>query len=75
MKIHLLIETMSSMIKDFIEGTLGVKEVFEKQGKEKSIKLHMHKNVAPKKISIYHDRITCIMLRHIKNINFLPQKY
>jgi hypothetical protein len=43
-----------SMIKDFIEGTLGVKEVFEKQGKEKSIKLHMHKNVAPKKISIYH---------------------
>jgi len=43
-----------SVIKDFIEGTLGVKEVFEKQGKEKSIKLHMHKNVAPKKISIYH---------------------
>ena len=43
-----------SMIKDFVEGTLGVKEVFEKQGKEKSIKLHMHKNVAPKKISIYH---------------------
>ena len=43
-----------SQIKDFIEGTLGVKEVFEKQGKEKSIKLHMHKNVAPKKISIYH---------------------
>jgi len=43
-----------SMIKDFVEGTLGVKEVQEKQGKEKSIKLHMHKNVAPKKISIYH---------------------
>ena len=43
-----------SMIKDFVEGTLGVKEVFEKQGKEKSIKLHMHKNVVPKKISIYH---------------------
>ena len=43
-----------SMIKDFIEGTLGVKEVLDKQGKEKSIKLHMHKNVVPKKISIYH---------------------
>ena len=43
-----------STIKDFIEGTLGVKEVFEKQGMEKSLKLHMHKNVVPKKISIYH---------------------
>ena len=43
-----------SQIKDFIEGTLGVKEVFEKQGKEKSLILHMRKNVAPKKISIYH---------------------
>ena len=43
-----------SVIKEFIEGTLGVKEVQEKQGKEKSIKLHMHKNVVPKKISIYH---------------------
>jgi hypothetical protein len=42
------------MIKDFIEGTLGVKEVFEKQGKEKSLSLHMRKNVVPKKISIYH---------------------
>ncbi len=43
-----------SIIKDFIEGNLGVKEVFEKQGKEKSLILHMHKNVVPKKISIYH---------------------
>ena len=43
-----------SQIKDFIEGTLGVKEVNEKQGKEKSIILHMRKNIAPKKISIYH---------------------
>ncbi len=43
-----------SMIKDFIEGTMGVKEVFEKQGKEKSLALHMRKNVVPKKISIYH---------------------
>ena len=43
-----------SQIKDFIEGTLGVKEVNEKQGKEKSLILHMRKNVAPKKISIYH---------------------
>ena len=43
-----------SKIKDFIEGTIGVKEVFEKQGKEKRIILQMHKNVAPKKISIYH---------------------
>ena len=43
-----------SQIKDFIEGTLGVKEVNEKQGKEKSLILHMRKNIAPKKISIYH---------------------
>ena len=43
-----------SQIKDFIEGTLGVKEVFEKQGKEKNISLLIRKNIAPKKISIYH---------------------
>ena len=43
-----------SKIKDFIEGNIGVKEVFEKQGKEKSLILHMHRNVVPKKISIYH---------------------
>ena len=43
-----------TQIKDFIEGTLGVKEVLEKQTKEKSIILQMRKNVVPKKISIYH---------------------
>ena len=43
-----------TQIKDFIEGTLGVKEVLEKQTKEKIIILQMRKNVVPKKISIYH---------------------
>ena len=43
-----------TQIKDFIEGTLGVKEVLEKQSKEKSISLQIRKNVVPKKISIYH---------------------
>ena len=43
-----------SQIKDFIENTLGVKEVFEKHGKEKNITLQIHKNIVPKKISIYH---------------------
>ena len=48
-----------SKIKDFIEGTLGVKEVMEKEGKEKKITLHMRKNVITKKISVYHSVYDC----------------
>ena len=43
-----------SMIKDFIEGTIGVKEVIDKKEKEKDIRLQINKNVIPKKISIYY---------------------
>ena len=43
-----------SIIKDFIEGTIGVKEVIDKNEKEKDIRIQIHKNVVPKKISIYY---------------------
>ena len=42
------------MIKEFIEGTFGVKEILEKKQKEKDIKIQIHKNVPPKKNSIYY---------------------
>ena len=41
-------------IKEFIEGTIGVKEVIDKKEKEKDIRIQIHKNVVPKKISIYY---------------------
>ena len=43
-----------SMIKDFIEGTIGVKEVIDKQEKEKNIRLEINKNIVPKKASIHY---------------------
>ena len=42
------------MIKEFIEGTFGVKEILEKKQKEKDIKIQIHKNIPPKKNSIYY---------------------
>ena len=42
------------MIKEFIEGTFGVKEFLEKKQKEKDIKIQIHKNIPPKKNSIYY---------------------
>ena len=41
-------------IKDFIEGTIGVKEVIDKKEKEKNIRIQIHKNIIPKKVSIYY---------------------
>ena len=41
-------------IKEFIEGTFGVKEIMDKKQREKDIKIQIHKNVPPKKISIYY---------------------
>ena len=43
-----------SKIKDFIEGTIGVKEVIDKKEKEKNIRIQIHKNIIPKKVSIYY---------------------
>ena len=41
-------------IKEFIEGTFGVKEIMDKKQREKDIKIQIHKNIPPKKISIYY---------------------
>ena len=43
-----------SVIKDFIEGTIGVKEVIDKKEKEKNIRLEINKNIIPKKASIHY---------------------
>ena len=43
-----------SKIKDFTEGTIGVKEVIDKKEKEKNIRIQIHKNIIPKKVSIYY---------------------
>ena len=43
-----------SKIKEFIEGTIGVKEVIDKKEKEKNIRIQIHKNIIPKKVSIYY---------------------
>ena len=43
-----------SKIKDFIEDTIGVKEVIDKKEKEKNIRIQIHKNIIPKKVSIYY---------------------
>ena len=43
-----------TIIKEFIEGTIGVKEINDKKEKENNIRLQIRKNVVPKKISIYH---------------------
>jgi len=43
-----------STIKEFIEGTIGVKEVLDKKEKEKDTRIQIHKNVFPKKPSIYY---------------------
>ena len=43
-----------SVIKDFIEGTIGVKEVIDKQEKEKNIRYEINKNIIPKKVSIHY---------------------
>ena len=41
-----------STIKDFIEGTIGVKEIIDKKENDKRIQIH--KNIIPKKVSIYY---------------------
>ena len=41
-----------SIVKDFVEGTIGVKEIIDKKEKEKNIRLQINKNVIRKKISI-----------------------
>ena len=43
-----------SIVKDFVEGTIGVKEIIDKKEKEKNIRLQINKNVIRKKISIYY---------------------
>jgi hypothetical protein len=43
-----------SIVKDFVEGTIGVKEIIDKKEKEKNIRLQINKNVTRKKISIYY---------------------
>ena len=49
------------MIKEFIEGTFGVKEILEKKQKEKDIKIQIHKNIPPKKIRFIMGFIILIM--------------
>ena len=43
-----------SIVKDFVEGTIGVKEIIDKKEKEKNIRLQINKNVIRKKISIHY---------------------
>jgi hypothetical protein len=53
-KINNLENSDITIIKEFIEGTIGVKEINDKKEKENNIRFEKRKNIVPKKISIYH---------------------